>query len=177
MKVQSEIDTTIRTVNKKVQKSKVHGSAFIITINTNKTYNSADEKAIERLPAIRERFTKLLQALFSESNLPKIIQEVYTENGVKKFRMTNKLINIKARTDIEANIENRGFLHSHTYIQVVVRDVNIQVNMSLIKPVIYAALKDVLTVDGKFKKPYVSVKGERSSEVALEAYLGKYDDV
>jgi hypothetical protein len=177
MDISSTISEHITTQKKT---SGFTGSIFTLTINTNKSLNTKNEAVIERLPEIKQCFEDLAANLFAERNLPKIIEifqfstSTLQTAGKAKEKVImpfdqDKIKDIKAETVIEANTDGLGFLHLHSVITVIHKE-KVQINLKLVKAVVYRKLEKCLTFDGKYKKPYVSVRG-RKTAYAIENYL------
>lgn len=168
----SEIDTTVRRGQKIKGSKSLKGSDFIVTINTNKSFNDRSEKYAARMPAIEEKFKGLIETLFSETNLPKLVQEVTKEEGktIRRKPQPGVVEQVKSKAVIESNETGSGFLHSHTYIHIKHRG-KVQIDLMTIKNVTYAVMKDVLTFNGKFLKPYIQIKGVHSSATGLANYV------
>ena len=169
MKITSTINKGVFTENKKAKKDKERTSLFIITINTNKSFNCDNECAKKRMPVVKIFFEKLIGKLFKVENIPKLLAGPLKDGKNGKIDL-NKIIDVKAVTKIEANLDIRGFLHSHTYIKII-HKTKVQINIPLLRKIVYNALEGVLTIDGEFKHPYINVKGLRSVEAALKNYV------
>ena len=175
MKLTSEFSESITGHEKKNEYS---GSIFTITINTNKSFNSKNEAVQERLPEIKKCFEELAHGLFTESNLPKLMTGVeYSPNelGEKiRHQIPADIKEINASTQVEANIDVRGFLHLHSVINVIHKG-KVQVNLQLLKAVVNRKLNDCLSFPDKngilkFNKPYINVRG-RKTVYAIEQYV------
>jgi len=168
----SEIDTKIRRAPKVKGAAALKGSDFIITINTNKSKFSANEEVIKRMPEIERKFGELVKNLFSESNLPKLVREVEKIDGknVQKVPGPGKIVSVKAKTVIESTENGLGYLHAHTYIHIE-HKTKVQIDLNLIKKVTYSVLKETLTFNGKFLKPFIGIKGVNSSSTSLKRYV------
>lgn len=169
----SKIDTKVKTKSKVKGANAVKGSDFIITINTNKSFHCCDGASADRMPALEKVFGGLIQNLFNEHNLPKLILEVKKnpDGTITKGKPeAGKIISVKSKAGLEANLEGRGFLHAHAYIHIE-HKTKVQLNIQLIKTVSYKILEPVLTIGGKFQRPYINIRGVNSSSVSLERYI------
>lgn len=180
----SEFNLDVKTEPKIKGKQSLKGSDFIITINTQQSINCCKSEVIERIPEIERVFKGLLLSLFSEKNLPKLLVQANKTNEMKKNARTGKMQYIyihspapagavklvRAKTAIEANIAGNGKLHSHTYIHTEHSGIKLQISLDTIKKVVYKVLEPVLTFGGKFRKPYVNVRGVTNTS-ALESYV------
>ena len=156
MQIESKFNEIITDKKKKIIWRE---SVFLITINTNKSFNSVNLTSLEKMQDIKTCFENMNHKLFSENNIMKLLVRVEGRGSERKqFDIDRDLIkSIKAQTSIEANLKMRGFLHSHTSINVIHKN-KVQINLQLLKRVIYKSLEDCLTIDGEYKKPYVNVK-------------------
>lgn len=154
----------------KKSKEKIRESIFRILINTNKSLNSKKLIVLQRLPEIKKKMIELLSSLFSQRNLIKILEVGNYANYEKRLAETSDIINISAHSQLESNLEGNGLLHSHTIIKVQ-HSTKILVNIKLLKKIVYKYLADVLTFNGKFSKPFVSVQGMKNDAFSVENYV------
>jgi len=164
MNLNIETENTVRSTKKK----KVKGSDFLITINSNKSVNCDDKCTVDRIEQIKETTEELAKNLFSKENIPKLLV-VYKNKQRVPLTTFSDIRDIKSKSVVEIG-PNRGFIHIHAYIRVI-HTTNIQINTPMLKKVANVIFRDVLTINGVYKKPYVSVKGVASSAVNFEAYV------
>lgn len=169
--IEAEINPTIRKTPKP-KKNKLKQSDFLITINTNKTYQCCEKERIAKMPEIERVFRELVNSLFSQENVGHLVVGVRRNANGKneQFRPPIGIKSITAKTNIEANAEGLGFLHTHTYIRVV-HSSKVQIDIGLIKKITYKILEPVLTFNGKFLKPYVNIQGTHSSAFSIDEYV------
>jgi hypothetical protein len=167
--MQTESKFTELITDKKV-KTKWRQSIFIVTINTNQTYNSRDMEVLKRMPEIDREFDDLLHNLFDRRNLIKLFVDIgKPKSGQRILLNPDRVKEIEANTQKEVNTDGKGFLHSHTIIKIV-HDTRVLVNLQLVRNVVKKKLENVLTFNGKFKSPVVMVKANNTS-YQLEKYV------
>lgn len=156
----SELITDQKTV------SEWRGTIFNITINTQKSYNSKDERILEMMPELKDKFTLFLKTFFAENRLTDCLVDLSrsgkkVEDGVPVTK--DHIKKISAHTQIEANLEGNGFLHSHTIINVI-HNTRLYVNLGLIRRVGSTFLKKYLIKkNGEPGWLYVSATGRNSA--------------
>lgn len=145
-------------------------SIFLITINSNKSYNSRDMEKLNSMEKIKECFNNLAHKLFNKDNVFKLLRGVEGTKENKSYYEPEKDIikNIDVNTQLEANLEVRGFIHLHSTIKVI-HQKKIQVNLELLKRVIYKYTENCLTIEGQYYKPYINIKG-RSTNYEMVNY-------
>lgn len=148
-------------------KNEYSGSIFLITINSNKSMNTRDPGILERIDEIEKCLKEISDVLFSEKNVMKLLC-VPLENKQKENIDPENVKSIKVNSQLEANREERGFVHLHTTINVVHKK-KIQIDLNLLKRVVYRKMNDCLTFNGKFYKPYVNVRGQKTA-YSIEQY-------
>lgn len=154
----------------KKSKEKIRESIFRILINTNKSLNSKKLSVLHRLPEIKKKMIELLSSIFAQRNLIKILEVGNYGNYDKRLAQTSDIISVSAHSQLESNLEGHGLLHSHTIIKVQ-HSTKILINIKLLKIITYKYLQEVLTFDGKFSKPFISVKGMKNDTFAVENYV------
>ena len=85
-------------VTDKKPKNEWRQSIFLVTINTNKSYNSRDPKTLELMPKLRETFDNMLHQLFDRRNLIKLLVDLGRPGSGEK-----KLLQPENVKDIEAH--------------------------------------------------------------------------
>lgn len=157
--------------NKNKTNNKWRKSLFLCTINTNKSFNCIDEKTCERLPEIKAKLIKLLEDLFTKKNIIRLTYDLGpVGNKDKKSINPERIKDIEIKSQIETNYNGRGFIHSHTLIEIV-HNTRVQLDLVAIKNIIYKFLEKSLTFNGKFNKPYINIRATRSSSFAIENYV------
>lgn len=145
-------------VTDKKPKNEWRQSIFLVTINTNKSYNSRDPKTLELMPKLRETFDNMLHQLFDRRNLIKLLVDLGRPgSGEKKLLQPENVKDIEAHTQVEVNEEGRAFLHSHTTIKVT-HNTRVHVNLKLLRAVVGKVLKPV-----GVSNPFVSVRGVKTT--------------
>lgn len=159
METNYEFNTLITDKKKKAEYS---GSIFLITINSNKSYNSRDIGTVNNLEEIENCFKELSEKLF-KNNAAKLLVQVEGRGTDKKIIPLEKddIKNIDSVSQLEVNKDGRGFIHMHTTLTVIHKK-KIQINLELLKRVVYRKMEPCLTIDGKYYKPYVNVRGKKS---------------
>lgn len=180
MEFQSEIDESTHRESKKTpteKLAKVKGSAFLITINSNKSERAAKQEVIDRIDVIKKRFIDLANVIYSKENFPRLLLQLQwdKESGPKPKKIpiqsTENIISLKIKTQIESGSIN-GFIHMQTAVSVKFKNMSgIQINSPKLKQIVYKSLEDVLTFGGKKNKPYVNVMGTKSMDATLMSYV------
>lgn len=153
-------------------KTKWRESIFLVTINTNKSYNSNNLETLNRMPEIDKEFDDLLHNLFAKHNLIKLFVNIGKPGSKQRTKLTDEHVqSIDAHTQKEINHDIRGFLHAHTTIKIV-HDTRVLINLPLIRTVVKKKMEKVLTINGKFTSPYVGVKS-RGTAYNIENYVKK----
>jgi len=151
-------------------KTKWRESIFIITINTNKSYNSRDLATLEKMQEINNEFDNLLHNLFDKRNLLKLFVDIGKPGSKQRILLNpDRVQAIEANTQKEVNKEGKAFLHSHTIIKII-HDTRVLINLKLIRAVVEKKMEKALTINGKYTKPFVSVKGTKT-QFNLEQYV------
>jgi hypothetical protein len=179
MIVNSIINETVQTSNKKTSKKpKKTGSVFLVTINTNKSYHCEDECVKKLMPELEVYFKALAENLFSDKNIPKLLVQSRKEkvlvNGknewIRKPVNLDLVDSIEAKTNIEANMDGKAFLHLHSYIRVKHRT-HLLLDLTKITDITYKILKKPLTINGKFYRPRVRIDAVPDNSTRLEDYV------
>ena len=180
MKITSEINKKVFTGSKKSKVKKENISLFLITINSNQSYHSQDKTVLERLPKIETYLRSIAKGIY-EKNILKIIGvPEYNSKQMKELHVKQEyspvnpsdIISSRAKSNIEANGDGRGFLHLQTAIRIRHKTL-IQIRIPLLKQMVEKILEPVLTFDGTFQKPYVNVRGIPSSADLLFEYVSE----
>lgn len=167
----------ITELNDKKKNNRLRQSLFLLTINTNKTFNCVDKCKLERLPLIKQKLITLLEDLLSKKNILKLTLDLGPVGSNERKQINpDKVKNIEVRSQIEANLKGAGFLHSHSLIEIT-HDTRVQLDLLLMKNIIYKYLQKVLTFDGKFSKPYINLRATKSQEFAMQNYVSEGTEV
>ena len=163
---------------KKEKTNRKRKSVFLLTINTNKSFNSKNVN-MDKMQIIKKKLITLLEDLLTEKNIIRLTLDmgpIGTPRTEAKPIESNKIYEIKYKSQIEANTDGNGFLHSHSVIEII-HKTRVLINLPRLKNVIYKFMEPVLTIDNKFYKPYVKVKGATSQAFAMENYVSEGKEI
>ena len=152
-------------------KLRERSSIYDITINTNKSLNS--NNSIEFISQLKDMLKSFLVAVTRDDKFKKFITDmgkVGTPRTEYKPASPDIIKKIDISNTLEANINGRGFLHSHTIVKIL-HTSRVQINMELFKKVFYRYSKDLLTIGGKYEMPYIHVKGVADTAFNMENYV------
>lgn len=169
------------------KKSPWRQSIFTVTINTNKSLTSKDEKTQEKLHALKAKFLEFLKGVFKHQNIPKLVLDLGKPGQIPKtntdgkkiigypidsqFAINNgdKLKEWKANVQIESNLDNTGFLHAHATIEIV-HNTRINIDTVLIQKIGTRFMGDLLQKkNGEQGHLYVRATG-RATAYQTENY-------
>lgn len=163
----------------KKKKSIWRESIFTVTINTNKSLVSKNEKIQEKLGEMKVKFREFLEGMFKHSNIPKFLidlkkpgTELPIIDGKQVKGVPINMDDLKewnAHVQIESNLEGTGNLHAHATIKVV-HKTRIQVDTTIIQRVGTKFMGQYLIKkNGEQGHLYVRATG-RSTSYVMENY-------
>lgn len=137
-------------------------SVYDITINTNKSTVNESSELIEK---ITNRLETYIKTVLNKNAVKLLIQPI----GGKSYKVKN----ISSNSAIEANMDGKALLHSHTIIRIE-HEGKIKLNIAAVKTTCYKYMEEVLTIDGDFKKPYVNIKAISDTAFNMENYISSH---
>ena len=140
-------------------KKKVKGSTFLLTINFNQVEN-------EKVRSVAE---ELSENLFDKTNFTKLL--CYYNRGKRSLLPPQDLIEVKVKSQIEIG-KKTNQTHIHALI-IVKHTSNVQVNLPLLKKIIYKVGREHLYDGNINKKVYVNIKGLPNASINFEEYIMK----
>jgi hypothetical protein len=176
------------------KKSPWRESIFTVTLNTNKSLHTKNEKVQENLSAMKKKFIEFLEGIFKHEAIPKLVLDLgkpgtiipQGPNGEKvigypidsQFAENNgdKLKEWSAHVQIESNLDGTGYLHAHATLKIV-HNTRIQINTKLIQYVGTRFMGQYLKKkNGEQGHLYVRATG-RSSSYVMENYTKGGSDI
>lgn len=140
---------------------KIKGSTFLLTINANQKESEKNRKTLE----------ELIDNLFSEKNFPKFLCKYNPKTRQRTPLPMNELVSTKIKSAIEIG-DKVEEIHIHALI-VVKHKSNVQINLPLLKKIVYKVGTHQLYEGDEKKKIYVNVKGLANAQINFEEYIMK----
>lgn len=143
----------------KKSNKKAKGSNFLLTINFNQIEN-------ENVRNVAEEINK---NLFSKDNFPRFL--CYYNRGKRGPLDPKDLLSVRIKAGVEIGKKTN---QTHIHALVVVKHTsNVQINLPLLKKIIYRIGSEKLYNGDINKKVYVNVKGLPNAQINFEEYIDK----